>query len=55
MIARYAPTAEVMLQVLEGLGERHGGVEPYLRSTGLGQDDLDRLRERLVGPPGLAR
>jgi protein-tyrosine phosphatase len=55
MIVRYAPTAEVMLQVLEGLRERHGGVEPYLRSTGLGQDDLDRLRERLVGPPGLAR
>ena len=50
MLARYAPTAEVMLAVLEGLGERHGGVEPYLRSTGLGQDDLDRLRERLVGP-----
>jgi protein-tyrosine phosphatase len=50
MLARYAPTAEVMVAVLEGLGERHGGVEPYLRSTGLGQDDLDRLRERLVGP-----
>ena len=50
MLARYAPTAEVMLAVLEGLGDRHGGVEPYLRSTGLGQDDLDRLRERLVGP-----
>jgi protein-tyrosine phosphatase len=55
MIARYAPTAEVMLQVLEGLGERHGGVEPYLRSTGLGQDDLERLRERLVGPAGPTR
>ena len=50
MLARYAPTTEVMLQVLAGLGERDGGVEPYLRSTGLGQDDLDRLRERLVGP-----
>ena len=50
MIARYAPTAEVMLEVLERLGERDGGVEPYLRSTGLSQDDLDRLRERLVGP-----
>jgi protein-tyrosine phosphatase len=49
MLARYAPTAEVMLQVLDGLGERYGGVEPYLRSTGLSQDDLDRLRERLAG------
>ena len=55
MLARYAPTAEVMLEVLEGLGERHGGVEPYLRSTGLGQDDLDRLLDRLVGGAGPAR
>lgn len=55
MLARYAPTAEVMREVLEGLGERHGGVEPYLRSTGLGQDDLDRLRDRLVGGAGPAR
>jgi protein tyrosine/serine phosphatase len=52
MVARYAPTAEVMLQVLEGLAERYGGVEPYLRSTGLGQDDLERLRDRLVAPAG---
>ena len=52
MIARYAPTAEVMLAVLEGLAERYGGVEPYLRSTGLGQDDLERLRDRLVAPAG---
>jgi protein-tyrosine phosphatase len=48
MLARYAPTAEVMLAVLEGLGERFGGVEPYLLATGLGTDDLDRLRERLL-------
>ena len=48
MLARFAPTAEVMLEVLEGLGERHGGVEPYLRSTGLDQGDLDRLRDRLL-------
>ena len=52
MVARYAPTGEVMLAVLAGLTERHGGVEPYLRSTGLDDGDLERLRERLVGPPG---
>jgi protein-tyrosine phosphatase len=52
MVTRYAPTAEVMLAVLAGLTERFGGVEPYLRATGLGTDDLDRLRERLVGPAG---
>ena len=50
MVARYAPTAEVMLAVLAGLTERHGGVEPYLRSTGLDAGDLERLRRRLVGP-----
>jgi protein-tyrosine phosphatase len=52
MIARYAPTAEVMLEVLARLEERYGGVEPYLRATGLSQDDLDRLRDRLVAPAG---
>src|SRR4029453_12332211 len=50
MVARYAPTAEVMLAVLAGLTERHGGVVPYLRSTGLDAGDLERLRRRLVGP-----
>ena len=50
MMARYAPTAEVMLAVLAGLTERHGGVVPYLRSTGLDAGDLERMRTRLVGP-----
>ena len=50
LTARVAPTAEVMLAVLAGLTERHGGVEPYLRSTGLDAGDLERLRRRLVGP-----
>jgi protein-tyrosine phosphatase len=50
LLARYAPTAEVMLTVLEGLTERFGGVEPYLLATGLGRDDLDRLRDRLLAP-----
>ena len=50
MLARFAPTAEVMLEVLDGLTERHGGVVPYLRSAGLDAGDLERLRRRLVGP-----
>ena len=50
LLARYAPTAEVMLTVLAGLGERFGGVEPYLLATGLARDDLDRLRDRLLAP-----
>jgi protein-tyrosine phosphatase len=52
MLARYAPTAEAMSAVLEGLAERFGGVEHYLLATGLGTDDLDRLRDRLVAPAG---
>ena len=50
MLARYAPTAEVMLEVLAGLEERHGGVEGYLWEAGVSPADLDRLRERLLAP-----
>jgi protein-tyrosine phosphatase len=52
MIARYAPTAEVMGEVLAGLDERYGGVEAYLLEAGVSRDDLDRLRERLLAPGG---
>jgi protein-tyrosine phosphatase len=51
MLARYAPTAEVMLEVLAGLEERHGGVEGYLREAGVSPADLERLRERLLASP----
>jgi protein-tyrosine phosphatase len=52
MLARFAPTAEVMLEVLAQLTERHGGVEPYLLAAGVSRGDLERLRERLLAPPG---
>jgi protein-tyrosine phosphatase len=52
MLARYAPTAEVMLEVLAGLEERHGGVEGYLLAAGAARADLARLRERLLAPAG---
>jgi protein-tyrosine phosphatase len=52
LLARYAPTAEVMLEVLGGLAERHGGVEGYLLEAGVAPADLDRLRERLLAPTG---
>ena len=55
MIARYAPTAEVMVAVLARLTERFGGVEPYLLAAGVERDDLDRLRDRLVAPAGSPR
>jgi protein-tyrosine phosphatase len=50
LLARYAPTAEVMLEVLARLADRYGGVEPYLLEAGVPQADLDRLRDRLLGP-----
>jgi protein-tyrosine phosphatase len=50
MLARYAPTAEVMLEVLQKLTERYGGVEAYLLEAGVSPEDLDRLRERLLAP-----
>ena len=52
MLARFAPTAEVMTAVLAGLTERHGGVEAYLLAAGVAGDDLDRLRDRLLVPSG---
>ncbi len=54
ILARFAPTAEVMLEVLEGLDRRYGGVERYLLAAGVSPADLDRLRDRLVAPAGQA-
>jgi protein-tyrosine phosphatase len=51
MVARFAPTAEVMLEVLAGLTGRWGGVEPYLLAAGVSPGDLERLRDRLLAPP----
>jgi protein-tyrosine phosphatase len=50
ILARFAPTAEVMLEVLRGLTERHGGVEGYLLRVGVARADLDRIRDRLLAP-----
>jgi protein-tyrosine phosphatase len=47
-VRRFAPTAEVMLAVLEHLTERYGGVEAYLLQAGTAPGDLDRLRARLL-------
>jgi protein-tyrosine phosphatase len=52
LLARFAPTAEVMLEVLDGLTRRYGGVERYLAAAGASPADVDRLRERLLAPPG---
>jgi protein tyrosine/serine phosphatase len=40
---------ETMLAVLKHLEHAHGGVEQYLRQGGLGDDQVNALRARLVG------
>ena len=50
MIAKYEPTAEVMLDVLDRLEAQHGGVEAYLSAAGVAAEDLARLKDRLVDP-----
>ena len=52
--ARFAPTAEVMLEVLDGLERRYGGVEGYLAAASVSPADLGRLCDRLLAPPGPA-
>jgi protein-tyrosine phosphatase len=49
MLARFAPSGEVMLEVLDKLAEGHGGAEGYLLEAGVTAADLDRLRDRLLG------
>ena len=50
LLVRYAPTAEVMLEVLDRLRQRYGAVEAYLRQVGVTANDLARLRARLLAP-----
>jgi protein-tyrosine phosphatase len=50
VLARFAPTAEVMLEVLDQLTRRYGGVEPYLTGAGVTPDQVRRLRDRLLAP-----
>ena len=41
--------AGAMVDVLRDLEQRHGSVAGYLRSAGLAEDELERVRARLVG------
>ena len=50
LAARFTPSAEVMLEVLDNLTRRYGGVERYLTEAGVSPVDLDRLRDRLLAP-----
>jgi len=48
------PRAEVMEAVLARLDAEHGGAAGWLVERGLDEAALDRLRERLRTPPGVA-
>lgn len=43
------PDEEVMERFLEGLDERHGGPEGWMRTIGMAPDTIDRLRSVLLG------
>jgi protein-tyrosine phosphatase len=42
------PRREAMLETMRYLRERYGGAIPYLLEAGLSEEQLDRLRQRLV-------
>jgi protein-tyrosine phosphatase len=48
VIAKYSARAEVMLEALEHVDDRYGGVESYLSEAGVSAERLSRLRERLL-------
>lgn len=50
-LARSSPRVEVMLEVLDNVEDRYGGVEAYLLGAGVIPQDITSVRERLVGPP----
>lgn len=45
-----ATPAEGMARVLDDIEERYGDVASYLRAAGLSDEQIERLRERLVAP-----
>ncbi|HZU13528.1 MAG TPA: tyrosine-protein phosphatase [Chloroflexota bacterium] len=47
-IERMRARESVMIRVIEGLEAEHGSVEGYLRSNGLSDDDIERVRARLL-------
>jgi protein-tyrosine phosphatase len=47
-LEKYAPRPEVMLDMLEHVDTRYGGVEAYLLEAGVAAADIARIRDRLV-------
>lgn len=50
--AKYTPRAEIIIDVLNDVDQRHGGTEAYLLSAGWSENDIGRLRHRLIAPAG---
>jgi protein-tyrosine phosphatase len=48
-LLKHMPRAEVIVAVLEHLDQRHGGTGDYLAAGGVADQDLQRLKQRLLG------
>jgi protein-tyrosine phosphatase len=48
IVAMYSPKAEVMIETLDYMRRRYGGVEHYMRHAGVTADDVTRIRRRTV-------
>jgi protein-tyrosine phosphatase len=47
-LSKYSPRSEVMVEVLDRLDQRYGGVESYLLQAGVAPQEIARLREKLL-------
>jgi protein-tyrosine phosphatase len=47
-LSKYSPRAEVMVEVLDRLDQRYGGVKSYLLQAGVAPQEIARLREKLL-------
>ncbi len=50
LLIKYAPTAAVILAALAHLDAQYAGTEAYLRKHGVTEDQIRRIRARLLGP-----
>ena len=52
LLKKFEARAEVMIESLDHLDGRYGGVEPYLTASGVSPDAIMALRRRLLDEPG---
>lgn len=51
LLAKFEARAEVMIDALDHLDRRYGGVAPYLTTAGVAPDDIASVRRRLLTAP----